>query len=117
MIDQATKVELGLQQIEFRAMGSEMLAAVESDDSAVGFVLAQVPRWFAGWEQTLSRFKGESELSCLNGISGVAAPVRVSDTLWEVLQLALQAANYTGGLVTPTVLDALEAAGYDTSFD
>src|SRR5438552_12435855 len=104
-------------QIEFRAMGSQMLAAVKSDDPQAGSLLAEVPRWFAEWEQTLSRFKEDSELSQLNGIGSISAPVPVSDTLWTVLQLALRAAEYTKGLVTPTVLNALEAAGYATSFD
>src|SRR5438046_7556462 len=100
MADQATHIEEGLQRIEFRAMGSQMLAAVESDDPKVGSVLAEVPGWFAGWEQTMSRFKEDSELSRLNGTRGVSAPVPVSYTLWNMLQLALQAADYTGGLVT-----------------
>src|SRR5918911_1601161 len=116
MAEQVTRVEEGLQRIEFRAMGSQMLAAVESDDPKAGSDLAEVPGWFAGWEQTLSRFREDSELSRLNGPGG-SGPVPVSDTLWNVLKLALEAANHTGGLVTPTVLDALEAAGYVTSFD
>ena len=90
MADQATHIEEGLQRIEFRAMGSQMLAAVESEDPKAGSVLAEVPGWFAGWEQTLSRFKEDSELSRLNGIGGASGPVAVSDTLWKVLQLALQ---------------------------
>jgi thiamine biosynthesis lipoprotein len=106
-----------VQQIEFRAMGSQVLAAVESADPEVARLLAEVPRWFAGWEQTLSRFKEDSELSQLNGIGSISAPVPVSDTLWRVLELSLQAARYTRGLVTPTVLNALEADGYDTGFD
>src|SRR5918911_2820952 len=112
MAEQVTRVEEGLQRIEFRAMGSQMLAAVESDGPEVGSILAEVPGWFAGWEQTLSRFREDSELSRLNGLGGGLAPVPVSDTLWNVLKLALEAANYTGGLVAPTVLDVLEAAGY-----
>jgi thiamine biosynthesis lipoprotein len=41
----------------------------------------------------------------------------VSQTLWEVFQASLQADRSTGGLVTPTILDAIEVAGYDRSFD
>src|SRR5437868_13955124 len=117
MIDQAIQIEKQIQQIEFRAMGSQILAAVRSDDPGAGSLLAEVPGWFAEWEQTLSRFKEDSELSQLNTIGSISTPIHVSDTLWTVLQLALQAAHYTGGLVTPTVLNALEAAGYTTSFD
>jgi len=107
--------EARLQKIEFRAMGSHMMAAVESDDPQVAEVLSQVPGWFAVWEQTLSRFKDDSELSQLNKAG--SEPVAVSETLWNVLQVALMAARYTGGLVTPAVLNALEAAGYDATFD
>jgi FAD:protein FMN transferase len=106
-----------VQQIEFRAMGSQVLAAVESADPEAARMLAEVPRWFAEWEQTLSRFKEDSELSQLNGIGSISAPVPVSDTLWRVLELSLRAAQYTKGLVTPTILNALESAGYDTGFD
>ena len=75
-----------------------------------------MPRWFAEWEESLSRFKQESELSKLNN-GGSAAPQVVSDTLWKVLKLALEAAHSTDGMITPTVLGAVEAAGYTTSFD
>jgi thiamine biosynthesis lipoprotein len=124
-----------LQQIEFRAMGSQILAArvpgvsqgVEADDEQASgrrrlrspfiSLLAEVPFWFEEWEQVLSRFRPDSELSQLNAVGSISTAVPVSETLWTVLQLALQVADYTDGLVTPTILDSLEAAGYDTSFD
>jgi thiamine biosynthesis lipoprotein len=103
-----------VQQIEFRAMGSQMLAVLDGDMAGADR-LAQVPEWFERWEQRLSRFREDSELNGLNRRSG--QPVRVSPVLWEVARLALQAAFQTEGLVTPAVLTALEAAGYDRSFD
>jgi len=66
-------------------------------------------------EAHLSRFRPESELSRLNARTG--RKVAVSPLLWEALQWALESARRTGGLYDPTVLDALEAAGYDRSFD
>lgn len=85
------------------------------DGSApTGNPLAQVPAWFAAWEAILSRFQPAGELSRLNARAGRV--VRVSQTLWAVLQAALLAAQRTGGLVTPTGLVALEAAGYTRSF-
>src|SRR5437763_12527437 len=117
MVNWTTQTLEKIHQIEFRAMGSQMLAAVKSDDPEAGSLLAEVPHWFAEWEQTLSRFKADSELSQLNGIGSISAPVPVSDTLWTVLQLALQAAHYTEGLVTPTALNSPKAAGYGTGFD
>jgi FAD:protein FMN transferase len=96
-------------------MGCEMLALVDTDDPAAGEALAHVPEWFADWEHCLSRFQADSELTRLNQSHG--QPVRVSDILWDVLDAALTASQQSGGLVTPTLLTALEAAGYDHSFD
>src|SRR5439155_4250067 len=78
---------------EFRAMGSNMMALLQSDAPFAGESLAQVPGWFEGWEQQLSRFRPDSELSLLNNRAG--RPVPVSPELWEVLQLALAAAEDT----------------------
>lgn len=106
-----------VQKLEFRAMGSHILAAIRSDDPAATALLAQVPMWFEEWEQTLSRFRESSELTLLNLGNAQGSPMPVSARLWEVLQLALKAAAMTDGLVTPTLLNALEAAGYHSSFD
>ncbi len=102
-----------MQESMFRAMGSEMRVLLDGT-TPTGNPLAQVPGWFAAWEAVLSRFQPTSELSRLNARAGRV--VRVSRTLWEVLQAALTAARRTGGLVTPTGLRALEAAGYTRSF-
>lgn len=102
-------------QIMFRAMGCQMQALLDDDGAAASAALAQVPGWFEAWEQTLSRFRGDSELSRLN--AGHQQPVPVSPVLWQVVDLAFAAARESDGLVTPTQLAALEAAGYDRSFD
>ena len=117
MIDQVSPGTDQVPQLEFRAMGSQMLAAVDSPAPEAAALLAEVPAWFAEWEQALSRFKDDSELSRLNRTAGSGALVPVSDTFWTVLERALAAAQATAGLVTPTVLNALEAAGYRASFD
>src|SRR5712692_2621801 len=104
-----------MQEITFRAMGCRMQALVDADSAEAAAALAQVPGWFEGWEQTLSRFRSGSELSRLNAMGGQAMPV--SPVLWDVVDLAFEAARESGGLVTPTQLAALEAAGYDRSFD
>jgi thiamine biosynthesis lipoprotein len=104
-----------LQEITFRAMGCQMQALVDADTPEVAAALAQVPGWFEGWEQTLSRFRAGSELSRLNAMAGQAVPVGL--VLWDVVDLAFDADRESGGLVTPTQLAALEAAGYDRSFD
>lgn len=104
-----------LHRYPFRAMGGEMLAILEGDANLSPSILERVPGWFEGWEQTLSRFRPDSELSRLN--QTFDQPVEVSDTLWDVFQYSLSAETITNGLVTPTVLDAVIEAGYNQSFD
>ncbi len=104
-----------MQKLEFRAMGSGMMAIIEADSSQAGERLARIPSMFEEWEAALSRFRPESELSKHNRQSG--STVKVGPIMWEVLNEALAAAQLTDGLVTPTMLTALERAGYDASFE
>ncbi len=114
-----------LRRREFRAMGSEILVVLaagegprsQRDDGADPFEveLRLAADGFAAWEAQLSRFRSDSGLARLNAADGrrtVIGPV-----LWDVLRAALDAARWTQGLVTPTLLAALEHAGYDRSFD
>jgi FAD:protein FMN transferase len=98
---------------EFHAMGSRIVAVVDSDEAPV--VLGRLPGRFEAWEQCLSRFRNDSELCELNRRAG--CPVAVSEALWEVFETSRQADRCTGGLVNPLVMDALTRAGYDRSFD
>src|SRR5512136_424626 len=102
-----------MQRLEFRAMGCHMTAVLDADQRAAP--LEAVPAWFEAWEQTFSRFRADSELSQLNRRAGQWT--RVSASLWDVVHLALVAARWTDGLYSPTILNALEAAGYDRTFD
>jgi thiamine biosynthesis lipoprotein len=104
-----------MRELAFRAMGSQMLAVIDRDDAQADAQLAAVPGWFEAWEQQLSRFRADSDLARLNAADG--QPVVVSSALWQVIGVALDAAQQSDGLVRPTMLDALEAAGYDRSFD
>lgn len=104
-----------MQRFEFHAMGCQMLAVVDSDDASASEALTQAPIWFAEWEAALSRFRDDSELSALHRADG--KPIRVSATMWLVIEAARRAARESDGLVTPTLLDALQAAGYDRSFE
>lgn len=106
---------MSLHRLNFRAMGCDMLATVETELETPPPALSNVPKWFEHWEQTLSRFRLDSELSHLN--ARFDQPVQVSQTLWEVFQASLTAEEATGGLVTPTVLEAVIEAGYNRSFD
>lgn len=101
--------------LAFRAMGCQMQALLEADGAAAETAVAQTPGWFEDWEQHLSRFRPDSELSRLNDSHG--QPVAVSAVLWNVLAAAVEAERESGGLVTPVLLAALEAAGYERSFE
>jgi len=70
---------------------------------------------FTEWEQALSRFLPESELSRLNQQAGM--PVAVSNLLYDVLATSLTAARATGGVYDPALLEQLEQLGYDRTFD
>jgi thiamine biosynthesis lipoprotein len=102
-----------MERREFHAMGStiELLLPQEQADRGS----SAVRQLFAEWEQTLSRFQPDSELSRLNRAAG--KPVRVSHLLLKVLQTALTAALATEGMFDPTLLNQLVRMGYDSSFD
>lgn len=100
-----------MHTIRFRAMGSSVFIA---HDCAVNHLEA-APAQCAAWEQALSRFLPQSGLNRLNRRAGQGW-TRVSPALWAVLNTALAAAHATDGLVTPTILPALTAVGYDRDF-
>jgi FAD:protein FMN transferase len=102
-----------MQRLEFRAMGCHMTTVLDTDRSAAS--IKNVPAWFEAWEQTFSRFRADSELMQLNQRAGQWT--RVSAAMWDVMHLALVAARWTDGAYSPTILNALEAAGYDRTFD
>jgi FAD:protein FMN transferase len=91
-------------------MGCEIVVGGAGRDE-----LAAVERLFAEWEQTFSRFLPRSELNRVNASAG--RPVVVSSLFAQAVEVALQVAEETGGLVDPTVGRALEAAGYVDHFD
>ncbi len=103
-----------IYKVEFHAMGSSVQVLLEGKDS-VKPILREVPAWFEYWEAILSRFRPESEVSRLNRMAGET--VVVSPVLWDVLQNAMQMESESDGLVTPGLLDALNSAGYDRSFE
>ncbi len=96
-------------------MGCRMLAAIDNDAEYVDDALDQVAGWFEEWEQSLSRFRYDSELIRLN-----THPERwqqVSQTLWDVLAASIDAFRISEGYVNVGMLPALENAGYDRSFE
>jgi FAD:protein FMN transferase len=102
-----------MRREEFRAMGTTISLLLPDDlvDQGLHIVRAL----FAEWEEALSRFLPESELSRLNAQPG--KPVPVSDLLFNVLATALEAAQATRGVFDPAMLDQLVKIGYDRTFD
>jgi len=67
-------------------------------------------------ERACSRFRPDAELAALNSAAG-QGPFRVSETLFDLIAAATDAARLTGGACDPTVLPALLALGYDTDIE
>lgn len=70
---------------------------------------------FADHERTMSRFLTDSELSALN--RSAPAPFEASALLFDAASEALGWACVTDGVFDPTVIDVLEASGYDRPFE
>jgi thiamine biosynthesis lipoprotein len=102
-----------MQQISFHAMGCQMMAAIDSQRPSHRVKLETVPTWFEVWEQRLSRFRPDSELSQVNRSNRIQ---KISSLLADVLRAAQMAQRQSGGLVNPFLLEALEGAGYDQTF-
>jgi len=97
----------------FRAMNTNVYTQLYSQTNSE--VLIDVQRLFNSFEKTLSRFDPHSELSRLNGSE--QPPFKAGPTLLDAVEVALWAAKMTGGLYDPTILNDLERAGYDRSFE
>jgi thiamine biosynthesis lipoprotein len=65
-------------------------------------------------EALWSRFRDDSEISRLNAAG--SRPVVVSRLTFELIERAVSAWERTGGAFDPTVLPALNAAGYDRDY-
>src|SRR5450432_2814343 len=104
---------IGMSRTQFRAMGTTISLLLPEAQSQLGTQIVQ--DLFSLWEQTLSRFLPESELSRLNALSG--KPVVVSDLLYAVLETALVSAQTTQGVYDPTLLRQMVQVGYDRTFD
>lgn len=75
----------------------------------------RVERFLRTYDRALSRFTPDSELCALNADPRPVVPA--SDLLRSAVSAALDAGEISGGLVDPTLLDALLAAGYVESWD
>jgi thiamine biosynthesis lipoprotein len=105
-----------LHEHHFRAMNTGVAAWLWADTPLADCWLRDVQCFFAAAEAELSRFRATSGLSRLNAAAG-RGPRRVSPTVQHVLSQALAAARVSDGIFDPTVLHALQQAGYDRSFE
>jgi thiamine biosynthesis lipoprotein len=105
-----------LQSSSFRCMTTEIELFLDAGDAQLASAaLRSAERFFRQVEARFSRFLPDSELVQLNRTPGEDVPV--SPDLAELVELALAAARASEGTFDPTVIDALEAAGYDRSID
>lgn len=93
---------------------STTVAVRVTDGSALGEVRELIARRLAAIDRACSRFRADSELTRVNEARGRWTGVQ--PLLIEALEVALRAAQLTGGDVDPTVGRALELAGYDRDF-
>jgi thiamine biosynthesis lipoprotein ApbE len=96
--------------VTWEALGTSVVLRV-TDPAALADARTQVERELDAIDQACSRFRADSELSRVNASDG--RPVLIGELLMEALELAVRAAELTGGDVDPTVGRALELAGYD----
>ena len=98
----------------FEAIG--VLNQVTATSTAARDLAAAVARAeVAALDEACSRFRDDSELAALNAAAG-HGPRAVSPLLFEAIEVALDAAAETDGLVDPTVGAALRRLGYDRDF-
>ena len=91
-------------------MGSQFRLLAHEDESAQ-LARAALERF----DRRLSRFRADSDLCALNADPRAAVPA--SPLMRGFVRAALWAAERTGGLVDPTLLDAIEHAGYRRTWD
>lgn len=102
--------------ITFDAMGSEVRILIgEPADRlpAPREAGERVREFIHEFDRRLSRFRPDSELSVLNRDQRTEVPA--SDLMRAAVKAGLWAAERTGGLVDPTLLDEIELAGYRES--
>ncbi len=100
---------------QFRAMNSAIMLAAEGDPLRVEEGFRRARQWIERSEQRFTRFSDQSELASLNRSAG--SWFKASADLYEVVRLARDYWELTGGIFDPSILPALKQAGYDRSMD
>jgi FAD:protein FMN transferase len=94
----------------WEALGSSVVLQLSDPDALVP-ARSRVQNELSAIDRACSRFRPDSELSYLNAHAG--RTVAASPLLFAAVELAVRAAQLTGGDVDPTVGRALVLAGYD----
>jgi len=102
-----------MRTMTFAALGTTAVVAV-SEERALGEACALLADQLQRLDRACSRFRPDSELQQANARAGTT--VVVSPLLAELVEVALAAAETTGGCVDPTLGGPLRAAGYDRTF-
>jgi thiamine biosynthesis lipoprotein len=98
----------------FDCFGGECIVIVaDGDERDAKAAVDRCKRGLLAWHAQFSRFESASELSALNRDPRTVVPV--TPLMRRVVDAAVRAARDSGGLVDPTLIDELEAAGYDRS--
>lgn len=103
----------GAARSDFRALGTGCVLLVD-DPATIETARACVDAELGLIDRACSRFRDDSELSAMNRSSG--RPVVVSALLMDAIEVALRAAQLTGGDLDPTIGSALRVLGYDRDF-
>ena len=96
-----------------KVMGTDavvLVAEAEAGDMATAIALEEIEET----EASCSRFRPDSDLTRVNEAGG--RTVAVGQCFLDALQVALDAARRTHGVVDPTIGSALRALGYDRDF-
>ena len=102
-----------MRTMGFAALGTTAVVAV-TEKRALGEACATLVDQLERLDRACSRFRPDSELQRANARAGTT--VAVSPLLAELIEVALAAAETTGGRVDPTLGSQLRAAGYDRTF-
>lgn len=96
----------------FAAMGTRVHVIVVGGSTDLAF---RAGERIDELEQRWSRFRADSEVTSLNAAGG--RPFDVGHDTWVLVSKACQAWRLSEGAFDPTVLEAMEANGYDRPFD
>ncbi len=100
---------------EFTAMNTHIILAAQGDAERVAQGFEKTREYIAAREAQFTRFQETSELLQLNRAAGTW--FNASPELFDVVQQAYELHHQTENLFDPSILHALEHAGYDVSMD